>query len=386
MNNDPSLDVVGFIEGTSKSSIWVDFLRHYERHFTEFKQKNIQLLEIGVFDGSSLTLWKDYFPNATIIGVDINPQCKQHEEGRAIVEIGSQDDPEFLAILSRRYSPTIIIDDGSHLAHHVIFTFERLFPYLLPGGLYIIEDMFLHVGPFAEHYCSTAKTSVPEYLFELSRMLVREGIDPTKNHGNLASFRKQIDEIAFVPNGAALIRKKGGEDANCLTSQAEVYAQRTGKASHWLRAADFIQRKKGPLERAEAAVRRAIELEPISWQAYVALSQIENRGGYTEGAIRSATKATELAHDNPSTWYNLGQLLLEQQDFAASSGAFHKSLAVSDKHFPSYEGLSRALERGQNIGDAQAVLNRGLAAKPPPNWTASFKKALAELERKQVGG
>ena len=92
----------------------------------------------------------------------INPWCKQFDGGeRTIVEIGSQDDPEFLAGLSRKYSPTIIIDDGSHLAHHVTYTYEHLFPFLQPGGLYVIEDIFFHLGPHAEQYRGQATVKLP---------------------------------------------------------------------------------------------------------------------------------------------------------------------------------------------------------------------------------
>ena len=85
-------------------------------------------------------MWHEYFDQATIIGVDIQQDCRCYARDRIMVEIGSQEDPGFLADLVRRYPPRIIVDDGSHLAHHVIFTFETLFPALEPGGIYVIED------------------------------------------------------------------------------------------------------------------------------------------------------------------------------------------------------------------------------------------------------
>src|SRR5579875_965319 len=72
-----SLDVAGYMEGTAKSSRWVDILRHYERHLSEFRDLDIEILEIGVDTGLSLQLWKNYFTRARFVGVDIQPTCKR---------------------------------------------------------------------------------------------------------------------------------------------------------------------------------------------------------------------------------------------------------------------------------------------------------------------
>jgi hypothetical protein len=60
-------------------------LRHYfdiyHRHFAGFRGQPLTMIEIGVFNGGSLRMWRDYFgPQATIVGVDINPECKQFSE------------------------------------------------------------------------------------------------------------------------------------------------------------------------------------------------------------------------------------------------------------------------------------------------------------------
>ena len=94
----------------------------------------MNLVEIGVFNGASTRMWKRYFPKATIIGVDIQERCKALEEDRIKIEIGSQSDGPFIDALLEEYPPTVMIDDGSHVASDIIFTFERAFPALLPGG------------------------------------------------------------------------------------------------------------------------------------------------------------------------------------------------------------------------------------------------------------
>ena len=50
-------------------------------NFSKFKDKNITFVEIGVYNGGSLKIWKNYFgPKSRIIGIDINPDCKKFED------------------------------------------------------------------------------------------------------------------------------------------------------------------------------------------------------------------------------------------------------------------------------------------------------------------
>ncbi len=107
----------------------------------EFREKPINLIELGVYNGASLNVWLKYFERAKIIGVDIDPRCGRHSRGRVQVRIGSQDDAEFLRSVAADWPPTIVIDDGSHQAAHVIKSFKTLFPCLAPGGVYAIEDL-----------------------------------------------------------------------------------------------------------------------------------------------------------------------------------------------------------------------------------------------------
>jgi cephalosporin hydroxylase len=143
------LDDIGILRGTDKSSLNHDYLRHYERILGHLRHEPITLLEIGVFRGSSLRMWEDYMTAARIVGVDIAPECIRYAGDRCEIEIGSQADHNFLDEIGQRRRPHVIIDDGSHMADHVILTFRTLFPHLRPGGIYIIEDLHFHAGPGA---------------------------------------------------------------------------------------------------------------------------------------------------------------------------------------------------------------------------------------------
>jgi len=122
---------------------WVHYLDIYEKHFARFKNKNIKILEIGVGHGGSLQMWKEYFgQNVSIVGLDINPDCKNYEESQIQIEIGSQFDSSILNDLISKYKDfDIIIDDGSHVNQHMIFTFNYLFKFLNENGIYLIEDV-----------------------------------------------------------------------------------------------------------------------------------------------------------------------------------------------------------------------------------------------------
>lgn len=62
-------------------------------------------------------MWREYLPNAKIVGIDILPSCKAYEKAddRVHVEIGSQVDAEFLRSVIQKHGPfDMILDDGSH--------------------------------------------------------------------------------------------------------------------------------------------------------------------------------------------------------------------------------------------------------------------------------
>jgi len=88
-------------------------------------------------------MWRNHLgPNARIMGVDINENCRQFADDRTQIFIGDQSDPAFLAQLSDAVGwVDVVIDDGSHIPSHQRATFERLFyDNLKDGGFYVVED------------------------------------------------------------------------------------------------------------------------------------------------------------------------------------------------------------------------------------------------------
>ena len=125
---------------TDKSSYDHNYLEKYEFFLQKFKDMPFNLLELGIFHGDSLRMWKEYFSKAEITGVDIEERCSQYSSDRINIIIADlSDDKEFDKLYSIR--PHVIIDDASHLWSHQIKALFNLWKCLPHGGVYIIEDM-----------------------------------------------------------------------------------------------------------------------------------------------------------------------------------------------------------------------------------------------------
>src|SRR5688572_2076063 len=119
------------------------FPEAHERHLARFQGTPVVVVEIGVDRGGSLQLWKAYFgPEARIVGVDVDPQCKQIEGDGIEIIIGDQGDRVFLEHLAQTLPPIdVLIDDGGHRMDQQLLTFEVLFPALSERGVYLCEDV-----------------------------------------------------------------------------------------------------------------------------------------------------------------------------------------------------------------------------------------------------
>jgi hypothetical protein len=223
-----TLDEIAIQTGTDKSSHFHNYCTKYEKYLPFKKEYNIKLLEIGVLNGSSLKMWKEYYRNYQyIVGLDINPNCKCFEEqqSRLYVEIGSQTDESFLSTVMAKYGVfDLIIDDGSHVQKDVLYTFEKLFSCLKSGGVYIVEDVCCsywneyggsltgentavayfrqlvdHVNFFGERYTRE------DFKFDSNcrndKLLIEESLKQNKN------FKTDIESINFI-NSAILITKR----------------------------------------------------------------------------------------------------------------------------------------------------------------------------------
>ena len=120
------------------------YLNNYFQNFKCMATQHVSLLELGIYKGGSLLLWKDFFENGKIVGLDIEPVVIDDPTGRIRVYQGDQRDLALLDQIAAECAPDgfdIIIDDASHIAEFTKISFWHLFDnHLKPGGHYVIED------------------------------------------------------------------------------------------------------------------------------------------------------------------------------------------------------------------------------------------------------
>ena len=144
-----SFDRLARFYRADKSSLAHNYSPHYVRHLGPRRFEKILLLEIGVgghrnryAGGNSLHVWRDYFPRATIVGLDRVAKELLFLGRRVHVVQGDQSSPDDLARLIDRFGPpVVVIDDGSHRGSDVHASFEYLFDRMPAGAVYVIEDL-----------------------------------------------------------------------------------------------------------------------------------------------------------------------------------------------------------------------------------------------------
>lgn len=196
--------------GTDKGPYDHIYTPRYELYLDQYRDEVFNLLEIGVCDGSSVKMWKEYFPKANITALDIDPRCKEFEEDRINIHIGDQTDTYFLNEVVNKHSHfEVILDDGGHSWKQQIISFETLFPQLTPGGLYFIEDM--HTSYVRGSIWSDYHITGVEYFKNLVDKvnLTGKSFCGYKEIGNqvLDYYEKNIDFIHFYKSLIVISKK-----------------------------------------------------------------------------------------------------------------------------------------------------------------------------------
>ena len=137
-------DLQAYFENNTGNCInkWMHYFDIYDFWFRKYRNEPVVILEIGIYQGGSLEMWRNYFgEKAQIFAIDINPQCKQFETERTKVFIGSQEDKEFLRSVQKQIPQVdILIDDGGHTMNQQIVSFESFFEHIKDDGIYLCED------------------------------------------------------------------------------------------------------------------------------------------------------------------------------------------------------------------------------------------------------
>jgi hypothetical protein len=142
LQSDTSLDAIALLHGTDKSTNGHGYTAIYEHYLSGRRADSVSVLEIGIYKGASLQMWRDYFPSGHVVGIDKRPEAAQCAGDRIDVCIGDQANPRFLKEVGEsKGSFDLVVDDGAHLAPAQKTSLLALWPYLRSGGLYVIEDL-----------------------------------------------------------------------------------------------------------------------------------------------------------------------------------------------------------------------------------------------------
>jgi len=193
-----------------------DYLKLYEDLFLTFRFKRIRLFEIGFFQGHSAKMFAEYFPEGLIHVLDCNSSRLGYLKNfpdefkkRIIPHQGDQGNREDIRkvlkqiktykSLNKRWPKEfqIVVDDGSHQPEHQIVSFEELWPSVIAGGVYIIED--LHAG-----YKSRQHDTIDYFMEKVHNTNIME-----KVHKHNKEMREKIDiESISFPRNLIVIKKK----------------------------------------------------------------------------------------------------------------------------------------------------------------------------------
>jgi hypothetical protein len=180
----PDLDAIAREFNTDKASVFVnrrgetvdghDYCRFYEFFLRDFRDRPITLVELGCGPlwniGASLRMFRKYLPEARIVGVDNKRRAKRLEAEGFEICVGDLGDPDFVRSL-RRFRPSIIVDDASHLWAHQILSISELYGSLESGGLFIMEDINTSFGPLRSKYGEEAGFSGHDFVAEVCRTI-----------------------------------------------------------------------------------------------------------------------------------------------------------------------------------------------------------------------
>ena len=217
---EPPLTEIANEEGTDKGTEGPrprrghNYTDVYDAYLCGFRNQPITVLEIGLGvtgpawnadyfansnasrGGASMRMWYRYFPAARILGIDVNP-ASFLDNDRITTGVVDQSDPEQLRAFLQQAGVEgvdVIIDDGSHRPDHQQISLSALFPCLVSGGLYFIEDLLDNGRDDGrtDRHSNDGVLNTREVLLKFSRSGVFPGPNALSSPETLASLVEQV--------------------------------------------------------------------------------------------------------------------------------------------------------------------------------------------------
>ena len=187
---------------------WNHYIEIYDQYFSKYRNKDVVILEIGVSQGGSIDLWKEYFgPKVKIYGIDINPRSIEFNEPNIEILVGKQEDKNFLrSVKSKIPKVDILIDDGGHTMVQQIATFEELFDHVKDDGIYVCEDTHTSYM-YAYHGGYKKMNSFIEYSKNFIDYL-HAWFSETKSKLDVSDFTRHVYGVHYYTNMVIIEKKK----------------------------------------------------------------------------------------------------------------------------------------------------------------------------------
>lgn len=177
----------------------------YERYLSPIKEDVKLVCEIGIggfisgywVPGNSLKVFRDYFINAEILGLDIK-NYEIDDLSRIKLDWIDQSKKDIVIDYSSKLNNyDLILDDASHNIYDQQITLAYFFRSLKPGGIYILEDLHTsievnipekaklwgwgepgHITPLEilEHFQTTGEI-ISDYLTDEEKTYLKENIE-----------------------------------------------------------------------------------------------------------------------------------------------------------------------------------------------------------------
>lgn len=196
--------------GTDKCIGQHGYARIYDKFFGPIKNDVKNLVEVGIYNGGSLKAFRDYFPNATIHGLDINQPPINSVSGEPRIKATKINGSQPTYWNSIDFKADIIIDDASHVTEEQIQILSVAWDSLRPGGYYVIEDT--HCS-FSNTFKSDTTNPIGVYRTIFDRIIKQQAGDVFVEKEKLGqsfqgdwyitrdAIKEKIDKIAYETFG-----------------------------------------------------------------------------------------------------------------------------------------------------------------------------------------
>lgn len=209
---DNNLDKLALKYGTDKSSASHNYTPFYESILGHLKNQPVNLLEIGVRQGWSHQMWREYFLSGNIYGIDNCLESEFNSDHNHLIKknitifYGNQEDKDFLDKNVTHINYDIIIDDGGHKMKEQQLSLLYLIDYIKSGGFYFIEDLHTCSSPFYYENGIYPKDSTITFLYNL----MNDKKVPTSflTYNDICHIQNKISKIYFLKDNLVLLNIK----------------------------------------------------------------------------------------------------------------------------------------------------------------------------------